>query len=206
MKKKRLILLIVSAVIVVALSGGLFALAGGEGTATDPLVTKGYLEQVFTPQVEGLIDEAVANAAKAESDKLDGILADYKKQISDLVDQFNPETGSELQNEAYVALLEKAVAERLASVEVTVPSEAAVFRTVTLTAGQTLYCHEGAEFFLREGSGSSVAGLLDVPAGSVRSNGEALGTNTLYIAPAAGSGIKAGSNATVFIRGGYSIN
>ncbi|MBQ1223966.1 MAG: hypothetical protein IIX84_06750, partial [Oscillospiraceae bacterium] len=140
MKKKRLILLIVSAVIVVALSGGLFALAGGEGTATDPLVTKGYLEQVFTPQVEGLIDEAVANAAKAESDKLDGILADYKKQISDLVDQFNSETGSELQNEAYVALLEKAVAERLASVEVTVPSEAAVFRTVTLTAGQTLYC------------------------------------------------------------------
>ena len=206
MKKKRLILLIVSAVIVVALSGGLFALAGGEGTATDPLVTKGYLEQVFTPQVEGLIDEAVANAAKAESDKLDGILADYKKQISDLVDQFNSETGSELQNEAYVALLEKAVAERLASVEVTVPSESAVFRTVTLTAGQTLSCHEGAAFFLREGSGSSVAGLLDVPAGSVRSNGEALGTNTLYIAPAAGSGIKAGSNATVFIRGGYSIN
>ncbi|MBR6771771.1 MAG: hypothetical protein IKM29_00090 [Clostridia bacterium] len=206
MKKKRLILLIVSAVIVVAVSGGLIALAGNEGTATDPLITKGYLEQVFTPQVEGLINDAVAAASKAESDKLDGILADYKKQISDLVNQFNANTGSELENEAYVALLEKAVSERLAQVEVKVPSEAAVYRTVTLTAGQTLYCNEGAEFFLREGSGSSVAGLLDVPAGTVRANGEALAANTLYIAPASGSGIKAGSNATVFIRGGYSVN
>lgn len=206
MKKKRLILLIVGAVIVVAVSGGLFALAGGEGTATDPLVTKSYLEKVFTPQVEGLINEAVTNASKAESDKLDGILADYKKQITDLVNDFNANTGSELENEAYVALLEKAVSERLAQIEVTVPSEAAVFRTVTLTAGQTIYCNEGAEFFLRSGSGNSVAGLLDVPAGAAKANGEALSANTLYIAPAAGCGMKASSNATVFIRGGYSIN
>ena len=206
MKKKRLILLILGAVIVVAVSGGLFALAGGEGTATDPLVTKGYLEKVFTPQVEELVDEAVAKAAKTESAKLDALLEDYKARISELVEDFNANTGSELENEAYVALLEKAVNERLAQVEVSVPSEADVFRTVRISAGQTLFCNEGSEFFLREGSGTSVAGLLDVPAGKIKANGEALSSNTLYIAPSAGSGIKASSSATIFIRGGYTVN
>ncbi|MBR4942347.1 MAG: hypothetical protein IKZ19_10155 [Clostridia bacterium] len=205
MKKKRLLLLIVGAVIVLAVSGGLYAIAGGEGTETDPLITKSYLEQVFQPSIDKLIDEAVAEAAKTESDKLDALVDDYKKQISDRIDEFNSETGNELDNATYVALLEDAISQRLMTVDVTVPTEADVFRTVTLTAGQTLACNEGAEFFLRSGSATCVSSLLNVPAGTLTDSGADLGRNVLYISPNAGCGLTATENASVFIRGGYTV-
>ena len=205
MKKKRLVLLIAGAVLILGISGGLFALANGEGTQTDPLITKSYLEEIFQPSVEKLIDEAVAAAAKTENDKLTALAEDYKEQITQLVEKFNAETGSALDDAAYVALLEEAISERLMSVTVTAPTEADVYRTVTLKAGQTLICEEGAEFFLRSGSAASVTALLDVPAGSTLSDGKALGQNVLYVAPEDNCGLKATADASVFLRGDYTV-
>lgn len=205
MKKKRLALLISAAVLILGISGGLFALAGDEGTQTDPLITKSYLEQVFQPEVEALIDEAVVSAATAESEKLDELVAGYREEITALVEKFNTETGSALEDAAYVALLEEAISERLMTVTVSVPTEAAAFRTVTLTAGQTLSCEEGAEFFLRSGSGKCLSSLLDVPSGSLVPDGTALGQNVLYVAPEKNCGLTADSDVSVFIRGACTV-
>ncbi len=205
MTKKRLVLLITGVILVIAVSGGLFALANGEGTETDPLITKSYLEDIFQPQVESLIDSAVSDAAKAEKADLDKLLIDYKNQISARVEEFNAETGGSLDNAAYAALLEEAVRERLAGIEVTPAADGDIFRTVKLANGQTLYCSEGAEFFIRSGSVKTTGEFLNVPSASVASKGAKLGTNTLYVAPGSSSGILATSDTTVFIRGGYTV-
>lgn len=205
MKKRRAVLLTVGLILVLAVSGGLFALASGEGTASDPLITKSYLEEKFQPSVEALIDEAVAEAAKTEAANLDSVLADYKAQLTAIVDEFNTETGSALENEAYVALLESAINERLMSVEVSASSDTDVFRTVSVASGQTLVCSDGAELFLRSGSAVCVAGLLDVPAGSELYDGAGLEQNTLYISAGEGGGLTASEASSVFIRGSYTL-
>ncbi|MBQ5972819.1 MAG: hypothetical protein IJL69_01350 [Oscillospiraceae bacterium] len=205
MKSRHTVLLTLGLIAVLAVSGGLFALADNEGTESDPLITKSYLEEQFRPQVEALIDDAVAAAAAAKTEELDGILADYKGQIAALVNEFNGSTGNVLDNEAYLALLEAALREKLMSVTAEASDETAVFRTVTLSAGQRLYCLSGAELFLREGKAVCISGLMDVPAGGELAHRASLKTNTLYIATEDRHGLRADSDVTVFLRGGYVI-
>jgi hypothetical protein len=84
------------------------------------------------------------------------------------------------------------------------------YQVVTLTAGKTLLGKAGAEVLLRSGTctcaSSASPGLLDLTAGTVLENGGKLTANRLYLITADGKGVKAGSAATLLVRGGYSIS
>ena len=77
----------------------------------------------------------------------------------------------------------------------------AVFTVVTVKAGQQL---------LRSGSATCVAasepGLVDSTEGSTLSAGGAVQPNHLYLITADGRGLQAASDATVMVRGGYTVS
>ena len=89
-------------------------------------------------------------------------------------------------------------------------SEGSRYAVVTLEAGQTLLCQEGAELMLRSGRAVVVAsdapGLVDTAGSGSLSGGEALAENHLYMATVSGHGIRAEEAAKVLVRGEYTIS
>ena len=86
-----------------------------------------------------------------------------------------------------------------------------LFISVSLPEGKTLSCQAGTEILLRSGSAVSVAsssaGLTDSTDGvSLTSSGKALSVNHLYMAQAAGAGVKSSSGTvTLLVRGAYTV-
>ena len=84
------------------------------------------------------------------------------------------------------------------------------YAAVTLSAGQTLSGEAGCELLLRSGSAVCVAdsagvpGLVDATSGGSVNGGGTLQANHLYLMPAP-AGVRASSEATVLVRGGYSV-
>lgn len=87
---------------------------------------------------------------------------------------------------------------------------ASAYTAVTLSAGQTLSGEAGCEILLRSGSAACVAdsagvpGMVDATSGGSVNGGGALQANHLYLMPAP-AGVRASSEATVLVRGGYSV-
>ncbi|MEG1730908.1 MAG: hypothetical protein RRY47_04980 [Oscillospiraceae bacterium] len=81
------------------------------------------------------------------------------------------------------------------------------FKTVSLSAGQTLKCGLGSEIVLSSGSVSSAgsAGLSDLTDGVALAVGKSVVANHLCVAIGEGDGVKASSSATVLVRGAYKI-
>ena len=84
-----------------------------------------------------------------------------------------------------------------------------VFSVVTLSAGQSLQGSVGCELLLRSGSATCVAssapGLIDSTGGTTLPGGSAVEPNHLYLVTADGRGIRASTDVTVLVRGGYTI-
>jgi len=82
------------------------------------------------------------------------------------------------------------------------------FVAVTLAAGQTLKGGSGCEIILRVGAavGFGSEGISDMTDGTAVTGGTAVKTNHLCIVGTSGNGVKAGSSATLLVRGGYAIS
>ena len=82
MKQKKLRWLVVSVVLLVVLltSGLIVAIADKEGTADDPLIAKSYLDQVYTPQILAIVDEAVAAIEDNYVGEIDALIAEFSDQ------------------------------------------------------------------------------------------------------------------------------
>lgn len=207
MAKKKTLLFTGILLLTVLLSGGLFfALAAGEGTATDPLITKSYIDKVFKPEIMGLIDSAVSEAVGTEAGDLQALIDDYETRINKKIDDFYTATGNAIDNGEYLALLNEAIREKLLGIEVTQSDDSQTFVLVTLASGETLECKTGCEMILRTGGAACVGGLLDIPASGELADGAALEANTLYMAGSDGKGLTATLNTTLLVRGGYTIN
>ncbi len=205
--RRRMLLFTGALVLTALLSGGLFiALAAQGGTADDPLITKSYIDSVFKPQIMGLIDEAVSEAANTESANLQALITDYENRINNKINEFKTSTGNVVDNAEYIRLLKEAIREKLLSITVTPSDDAQTFMLVSVKSGQKLTCKVGCELILRTGSAVCVGGLLDVTSSSDLSNNSALTQNTLYIAGADGNGLSATADATLLVRGDYSID
>ena len=89
-------------------------------------------------------------------------------------------------------------------------SSGTTYQMISLAAGKTLKGSAGTEVLLRSGTATCVSsaspGLLDTTAGTTLENGKALAANHLYIMPADGKGVKAGSAATFLVRGECTIS
>lgn len=86
--------------------------------------------------------------------------------------------------------------------------QGANFKAVTLSAGQTLAGNVGCEIILRSGSATAAGGgpLTDVTDGKTIAVGAAVAANHLCVPAADGDGVKAGSEATLLVRGTYKIS
>ena len=156
------------------------ALAAGEGTQSDPLITLSYLTQTVVPAV---------------LEQVDGRAAAYQQELVDKLDQAI---------RAYSVKMEEVVGTHSAE------HNAASYTVVTLKKDQRLNMEIGCEVMLRIGTAQCVSpsspGLINTTDASALNDGDGLVTNHLYMATITGRAIKATANTVkVLVRGGYTI-
>lgn len=174
-------LIALAVILAVSLSAAALA-AGNAGSADDPLVTLGYLNQVFAPKVSAAVDEAVAARQKALQAEFNEAIDRWSASVRDRTPSTAPQE-----------------------------NDGALFHVVTLSEGQTLTGEVGCEVMLRIGSASCVSssspGLIDTTGGDTLDNGGALVTNHLYMITIETRGVKAASNVVkVLVRGSYTVS
>ena len=180
-QSKGLVRLISGGLVTLALVGVAVA-AGQQGSKNDPLVTLSYLEDQAIPAILEQVDDKVADKQ-----------SELEKKLSAVVD-------------SYVTEVEKALSGSSGS---TSTSAGGVFQIVNLKAGQTVVGTAACEFLLRTGTAVCVSdtapGLIDTTDGSSLAGGKNLTANHLYLATIAGRGVKASTDVTIMVRGGYTI-
>ena len=153
------------------------AYAATAGSQGDPLVTLGYLNNIFRPQVEEQVDDAVAAGEEQLRDELDQAIADWESQLGG--SGSGTGTGAVFQ----VVTLSKG--------DVLVGD---VGCEVMLRIG-TARCVS-----------DSTPGLIDVSEGGTLNNGQNLVTNHLYMVTISTRSVEATSNTVkVLVRGPYTV-
>lgn len=178
------------AFLVIALTvTGIAAAAANYGSAEDPLVTASYINDVVQPeiseQIEDALQEKEAEILEQIDEKLEnsGVSAEYS---DDLIDQ-----------------IASRAAQKVSA------GNGENWQVIKVPAGKNLTGHVGCQIMLRIGGATCVSagstGLIDMSDGSVLGNGGALKTNHLYMITIDGRGLKAIGDATLLIKGSYSI-
>lgn len=82
------------------------------------------------------------------------------------------------------------------------------FKKVSLKKGNILTADEGTELLLYSGNANIAGskGLINTSSGELFQNGYTMVKYNNFLSPADGSGIKATTSATIFVKGSYSIN
>ena len=212
MTKKKLSYLIVGifASVVLLTCGLTVAFADKEGTAEDPLIAKSYIDEVFTPQIMAIVDDAVAEIEDGYLGEIQTLIDTYTKKIEDKVNELNAQAGGIASNEAFIELLNQKIADKVASVSVPPSGDNETFKVITLQSGQRVTCDVGCEVMLRIGSakasGSVNPVMIDIALSTELRNGAALSTNHLYLVTIKDNGFQATANNTkLLIRGSYPI-
>lgn len=179
MKQKKWPVRLISGGLVTLTLVGVAVAAGQQGSKSDPLVTLSYLNDQALPAIMSQVDGKVADKQTELEKKLAAVVDGYVKEVES---RLNGGSGS---------------------------SSGGVFQIVNLKAGQTVVGTAACEFLLRSGKAvcvsSTAPGLIDTTGGSTLSGGGALTANHLYLATVDGRGVKAATDATIMVRGGYTI-
>lgn len=172
-----------TAALVVGIALGGVALAAGQGTQSDPLVTLSYLTDRATPAILSQVDQHITQRESTLKASLEEVARQYVQEVEAALSGASTGTGT---------------------------SAAGAYRVVNLTAGQQLIGSEGCEFLLRSGSAQCVSdsapGLVDMTAGGTLASGGSLVQNHLYLGTIDGRGVKAISAVTLLVRGSYTIS
>lgn len=212
MTKKKLTYLIIGIFASVALltCGLMVAFADREGTADDPLVAKSYIDEVFTPQIMQIVDEAVVEIENGYLGEIQTLIDTYSKKIDEKVKALNAQAGGIASNAEFIELLNQKIADKVASVSVTPSGNSETFKVITLQSGQRVTCGVGCEVMLRIGSAKAVGSvnpvMIDIALSTELKNGAALSTNHLYLVTIKDNGFQATANNTkLLIRGTYTV-
>jgi len=175
--------------IIVAVLAGLLLLShlsttvfAQPGTATDPLVTQRYVDE---------------------------LIADLQAQINTLQNQINAGggTGQPTGGGGITAAERTAIVNEI--LLTMGDSQVIPFTPVFVPRGSTLIANAGVEFILRSGSANVIAGpngLVDITAGRDIANGQAVSRNHLMLVPATdGRGLNFLSDSWIMIKGGFVI-
>lgn len=180
MKQKKWPVRLISGGLVTLTLVGVAVAAGQQGSKNDPLVTLSYLNDQALPAIMSQVDGKVADKQTELEQRLAVVVAGYVREVEG---KLNGTSGS--------------------------TSSGGVFQIVNLKAGQTVVGTAACEFLLRSGKAvcvsSTAPGLIDTTGGSTLSGGGALTANHLYLATVDGRGVKAATDATIMVRGGYTI-
>ena len=132
------------------------AYAAAAGSENDPLITLSYLKNIFTPQVQDMVDQAVETGTAQNKADLDAAIQTWDAEIGQAVqDALNSQ----------------------------VKEEPASFVSVSMANGKALSIEAGCEVILRSGKPVCSADLIDQTDGTVLKAGETLAANHLYLAP-----------------------
>ncbi len=137
----------------VVLTAGFAAAAAG--SQDDPLITLSYLKNVFTGQVQTMVDEAVSAGQAQNQASMDAAIQAWDVKVSEAV--------------------QNAMNEQ-------VKVEPASFVTVSMASGKTVTLGAGCEVIARSGEPVCSANLIDQTSGTTLKAGEKLTVNHLYLA------------------------
>lgn len=152
MKRKWKITAAVVCAVVVLTTAYAAATAGSEN---DPLITLSYLKNIFTPQVQTMVDQAVETGTAQNKADLDAAIQSWDAEIGQAVqDALNSQ----------------------------VKEEPASFAPVSMADGKTISVEAGCEIILRSGKPVCSSDLIDQTDGAVLKAGETLAANHLYLA------------------------
>lgn len=156
MKRKWKIGIAAAGAAVVLTAAGAAAAAGGEG---DPLVTLSYLKNIFTPQVQTMVDQALETGTAQNKTDLDAAIQAWDEKIGQAVqDAMNAQ----------------------------VKEEPASFVPVSMAEGKSISVEAGCEIIVRSGAPVCSADLIDQTDGALVKAGDKLTANHLYLAVSAG--------------------
>ncbi len=154
------------------------------GSKEDPLVTASYITEVVKPQIEKDIDS---------------IMAEKKSELL-------KELGSSGVGGGLSGAVIDEIAKRAAEL---VGSGVAQWQVIKVPNGKTLTGEVGTQLLLRLGGAQCASpdatGLINLSDASVIGSGAALKANNLYMVTIDGRGFKAVGDATVLIKGAYTI-
>lgn len=165
----------------VFVGGSLTVLAAVQGSQDNPLVTLGYLKDVFTKNMLQEADKKISDSKSEYEKKLDSKVSAYTEEMKKL---------------------------QASGGGTSAPG--AVFTMVNLSAGQSLVGSVGCEVMLRVGNAvcvsSGTPGLIDTTTGGTLDGGKALVQNHLYMMTMEGRSVKAqGGSVKLLVRGVYAI-
>lgn len=131
------------------------AFAAAAGSENDPLVTLSYLQKIFTPKVQSMVDDTVAKDREQIKTDVNAAIEEWDAKVNEAVEKTLQETK---------------------------PEEPASFNTANMAEGSTLNLSAGCEFVVRSGSPVCNAALIDQTDGTVLPAGEKTVANHLYLA------------------------
>lgn len=202
-KWKAITSILLLAALVVA---GALAIAAEYGTSDDPLVSLSYINNVLAPQISEKVDAIIAEKTASLEGELDSKINSISGEIEDKISQYASKSSDEIVTDAFVQSVADKVAEKIGASSGT----SSTFALVKLSSGQTLTAKVGCEALLRLGTATCVSsgtpGLIDMTTGADLAGGKALEKNHLYLCTVDGRGIKATSDATLLVRGPYTIS
>ncbi len=193
MKKTRLIAFLLAISLTCAVSAIVYAAGSGYDSASDPLVTKSYVDKKFLDigsSVKDTIKDTIEEELNAQLEGLD-IVETIKDELkAELYKETKEELLADLKDEDFSADIS--------------------YTLVSLSKGQTLVATGGMELILRSGTATAITvddGLSDLTAGKDLTSGETLSLDHYIINPIGdGRGILVTSdNADVLVRGKYEI-
>ena len=206
MKQKKWKAITSAALLAALIAVGFFAIAAEYGTSDDPLVSLSYINNVLSPQISEKVDEIIAEKTGSLEAELDSKINSISGEISDKISEYTSKSSDELVNDAFIQSVADKVSEKVGATSAT----SSTFALVKLKSGQTITAKVGCEALLRLGSASCVSsgtpGLIDMTTGADLAGGKPLEKNHLYLCTVDGRGIKATSDATLLVRGPYSIS
>ena len=176
------------------------------GSADDPLVTLGYINKVYMPQVSQTIDKAISDKLKSINDKIDALNSKVAALSSSGSSGSSSTPGTTSPKEPQPPPVQ--------NVYVMPDAASTSYVVLELAKGQKLRVKEGTlELILRPGGTAVVVsdyktqGIADLTAGDEILNGKNLPINhSLLIPRNDGRGIKITSViAYVMVRGDYEI-
>ena len=194
-------------IVLALLFAGVLAIAADIGTKDDPLITESYITQELLPGMNKRIDEAIGAKIKDFENNLttkyDVLAKELDSKAADLMKNFSGNT----QDEAFINAVAQSVIDKTGNTGSDTPGD--TMKKVIISAGKTLKLNLGSEIMIRLGSAvcvsSGTPGLIDLSSAGELANGAALEKNHLYMATVDGRGVKASAEATVFVRGTYTL-
>lgn len=140
----------------VLLTGVFAAAAGSEG---DPLVTLSYLKNVFTGQIQTMVDQSVTAGQEQNKADLEAAINAWDEKVSQAIEGVTGSPAAE---------------------------EPASFLSAALAEGKSLSFSAGCELIVRSGAPVCSVELLDQTDGTVLAAGSAMAVNHLYYATVEG--------------------